>query len=150
MLALHNFVRNVQDCLLPLVNALDQEFPAANFFSDIIPNVRSIRSVRHQVFVGFADSQMWNLISVQRDRVFVAHFVDAHVRQHVAIWIGSKNLAGFGIESGNEICGPLHLLDGDTEPASHFRKSFASEIFKVLVHNLVFEASFLSKTTQLN
>ena len=79
MLSFHDFVRDVQDCLLPLVNALDQEFPAANLFSDIIPNVRSIRSLRHQVFVGFADSQMRDLIPGQRDYVFIADFLDHDV-----------------------------------------------------------------------
>src|SRR2546430_9022189 len=48
-LAMHDFLGDVQDRLLSLVQTLDQKFARPDFFADVISHLRRILALRHQI-----------------------------------------------------------------------------------------------------
>ena len=76
-------MRNIGNCLLTLVNRLDQEFSASDFVSDVILHFTSVSVLRHDVLVGVADAQMRDLVAVENDLVFAIYFFDRHIWHNV-------------------------------------------------------------------
>ena len=84
-LAFYDLARNVQNRLLPLVQALDQKFSGADFFADVIANFRRILALGHQIFVSVADPQMRDVLVVSSDHVFIADSLNEHLGQDVLV-----------------------------------------------------------------
>ena len=107
----HNLVSDVRNRLLPLVNAFDQKLAAADFITDVILHFAAAPVLGHQVFVHIRNPQMRDLIAVEGDLPRAPDFFDGDIGEHVVVRVGREDLSRLGIEGGNEVCGPLHMLD---------------------------------------
>ena len=76
----HNFLGDVQDRLLPLMKALDEEFPGPYFLPDVFADFRRAVRLPHEVLVGVADAQVRDVLVVRRHDEIVAHFLYEHFR----------------------------------------------------------------------
>jgi hypothetical protein len=62
----NDLLRDVHNCLLPLMDRADQEFAAADFVPDVIFDVAALRVARrNDVLIQVADPQMGNLFVVE-------------------------------------------------------------------------------------
>ena len=71
-LTFNDFLGDVQDRLLALMQTLDQKFSGADFLADVIANLGGVFALRHQVLVGIADAQVRNVLVIGRDGEIVA------------------------------------------------------------------------------
>ena len=92
---LHNLPRDVQDGLLPLVQALDEKFSGADFFADVILHLGVILALRHQILVGVADAQDAGRCSslVVTDEI-VADFLHENLGRDKLVGVRQKGAAG--------------------------------------------------------
>ena len=80
----NDLLRDVHDCLLPLMDRADQEFAAADLSRMPYLDVAALRVARrNDVLIQVADPQMRNLFVVERDLIFAVDVFHDHVRQHV-------------------------------------------------------------------
>src|SRR6476659_10862412 len=114
---------NVGNCLLTLVNRLDQEFSAPNFVADVILHFTAISVLRHDVLVSVADAQMRNLLAVEDDLVFAVHFFDGYIGHDVIFRSLGKDRSWSWLELRNVIGAFLHLLDADAHAPRDFRET---------------------------
>ncbi len=147
----NDLLRDVQNCLLALMDRADQEFAAADFVADIIFDVPGLRvSGGDDVLVEIADPQMRNLFVVEGDLIFAIHFFDDDVRRYVILWRGSENLTWPRVQARDVVGGLLYLFDADCHPARNLGKAVLGEFLHVLRNNGVLEAVFFSLAPQLN
>src|SRR5579862_239038 len=145
-----DLVRDVRDGLLPLVDALDEEFAAADFVADVVLHVVAVAFLGHQVLVGVADAEVGYLVAVEGDGEVVADFLDVHIRQDVVVRVGGEYLARLRVEGGDEVRAPLHLLDGGAEAAGDLREAPFAEVVEVVGDDAVFQRVLLAHATELD
>ena len=63
-LPLHDLVRDIGNCLLALVDGLDQKFAAPDLITNVIFDFVAVAILRHDVFVSIADTQVRDLLAV--------------------------------------------------------------------------------------
>ena len=94
LLPLDDLVGDVRDGLLALVDALDEEFAAADFVADVVLHLGAAAVLRHQVLVGVADAQVRDLVAVEGDLVIAADLLHVDIGQDVVVRVRGENLAG--------------------------------------------------------
>src|SRR5205823_9383723 len=147
----HNLSRDVENCLLALMDRANQEFPATNFVAHVILNLARLSFAGgDDVFVDVADSQMWDLLIVQGDLIFTIHFFHDYVGKYIVLRRSCEDLTGTRIEPRNAVSGLLHILDINSHSPRDFGEPSPAQIFHMLQHNLVLESVFSSVSLQLN
>ncbi len=149
-LPFYDLDRNIQDGLLPLMDAFDQKLTTPDFFSNVVSDFTAVPALRHQISISLVNPEMRYLIAGERHDIVITDFFDHNIRQHVAIGFRGKDLPRFRIKGGDEIGGLLNLVDGQAQPSGNVRIPFAAEVIKVLVDNLVLNALAFAESPQLD
>ena len=133
-------MRNIGNCLLTLVDRLDQEFSASDFVADVILHLISIPVLRHDVLVSVADAQMRNLLAVEDDLVFPVHFFDGHIWHNVIFRGLGEDRAWSGFQLCDVVSAFLHLFYADAHAPRDFREPALAQILHMIGNDFVFQA----------
>ena len=132
-------LRDVQNRLLPLVQALDEKFSGADFFADVIFHLGGIFALRHQVLVDVADAQVGNVLVVGGHDKIVADFLDEHFGQNILVGVRQEGPAGTRFQTGDAAERILDLLHGVAGAAGDFRDAPFAERVHEIAHDAIFE-----------
>src|SRR5207244_2334070 len=147
----NDLLRDIQNCLLALMDRADQEFSAPNLVADVIFHFAALSIAgRDDVLVQIADPQMRNLLIVEDDLILAIHLFHDHVRQHIVLRRSSENLTRARIEPRNVVGSLLHVLNANSNSSRDLWKASSAQIFHVLGDDFVLEGVLLSLTLQLN
>src|SRR5207247_129470 len=120
----NDLLRDVENCLLALMDRADQEFSAPDFVPDIIFNFAALGVAgRDDVLIKITDPQMRDLLIVQGDLIFAIHLFDDHIGQHIVLRRSSEDLTWTRIQPGNVVRGFLNVLNANAHPARDLRKT---------------------------
>ena len=140
VLAAHNLLRDRQDRFLPLVQALDQKLPGANLLPNVVPNLRSVLTLGHQVLVGVADPQVGNLLVVGCDDEIIAIPLHKNLGNHKLVIVGHERATRARLKPGNVLKGILNLVDFRPGSPGDFRYPPPAEGIHEIPYDLVFQS----------
>jgi hypothetical protein len=148
-LALHDFLGDAGDGVLALVDALDEEFPGADFFPDVFANLGRGFGLAEEILVGVADPEVGDVVGVGGDDEFVTIAGDGDLGDDEGIVIRGDGEAGAWIEEGDVFGGFLGFTGGDAEVTGDFGEPTFAEGFEVVLEDAVFEGLCLVGTFEL-
>ena len=123
---------------LALVQALDEKFPGADFFADVIFHLGVVLAGGHQILIDIADAQMRNLLVVGGDGEVVAVFHHKNFRRDVLLDGGQKGAAGPRFQpadAGERFLNFIHRLAGAA-------RDFGDAPFAERIHEIADDAVF--------
>ena len=150
MLSFDDYLGNIGDGLLPLVNAFNEKLARRDLLANVIFHFGGLFAPGHQFFIRVADAQVRNLLIVQQDRVAVLAGLDRHIGGDILLLLRAKHPAGLRFQRRNEIGNRLDLLHGQAQRPANLHIMFATEIVQVFTDNFGFNRSRLAKPVQLD
>ena len=148
-LAFHDFPRDVQDGLLALVEAFDEEFSGADFFANVILHLGGISALRHEVLVGVADAQVRNLLVVGRHHEIVAGLLHENLGQNILVGVRQERPARTRLQARDAGERGLDFLDGLAGAARDFRDAPLAQLVHEVADDAIFEGFLPAGAFQL-
>lgn len=149
-LGMDDFGSDVEDGLLALVDAFDEEHAGADFVADVGFDFGSGAGIFHELPVMLADVEMGDLVVVDDYDVVVLEFLDDDFGEDVAGGIGGEAPSGFGLEGSDEFGGLLDVFEGEFEEAGEVVEFSGAEGGEVVADEAGGEGVGLAESFELD
>ncbi len=137
-LPVHDEIHHLQHRLPPLLDRLDHPVGAVEALVDeLLVLALVLPLVPRDVLVGLGDPQPWQPGVVQKDVVLVVDFLDHEVGDDVDIACGAELQPRLGVEFGNVVGRPLHLLRREAVPLADVAPAVRLEVLPGVLHEPV-------------
>ena len=143
-LAMDDFPGNVEDRLLPLVQALDQKLPGPDFLANVVAHLGGVLALGHQILVCIADAQVRNVVVIGRHHEIAIRAMNEDFRQDVLIVIREKSTARAWLQPRDAFQRLLHVIHVMVGAAGDLRDAPFSERLHKLVNDAIFQSVLLT------
>src|SRR4051812_39588273 len=107
---LDDLARDALDRALPLLDRVDDEFPGAQFFPEVIRLLLAEPALCYEFLVGVAEPQARNVVLVEDDFPFAVVLLDRDIRYNDPVGIVGEASAGRRVERADFLDGLLDHL----------------------------------------